>query len=188
MRGQFDLHINGRARLVAVTREGARAVVTVDGRSWAVDAARVGPHTLSLLFEPGSGPAGPVAGDVSDAAGGARTSYEVVIAPGQAGQLMVQVGTATVAVGVNGRRATGRKDDDGFLPAGPQRVAAAMPGKVARVLVQPGDTVRAGQGLIVLEAMKMENELRAARDGRVAEVRVREAMSVEAGTVLVVIE
>jgi len=70
---------------------------------------------------------------------------------------------------------------------GPQRVVAPMPGKVVRVLVKPGDPVRARQGLVVIEAMKMENELRAARDGTVTEVQAREAMSVEAGTLLVVI-
>jgi biotin carboxyl carrier protein len=62
-----------------------------------------------------------------------------------------------------------------------------MPGKIVRVLVKPGDPVRARQGLVVIEAMKMENELRAARDGTVTEVQAREAMSVDAGTVLVVI-
>ena len=48
-----------------------------------------------------------------------------------------------------------------------------MPGKVVRVLVKPGDEVKARQGLVVVEAMKMENELRAARDGRVRDVAVR---------------
>ena len=62
-----------------------------------------------------------------------------------------------------------------------------MPGKVVRVLVKSGDVVHARQGLVVIEAMKMENELRAARAGTVTEVPAREAMSVEAGTLLVVI-
>jgi biotin carboxyl carrier protein len=62
-----------------------------------------------------------------------------------------------------------------------------MPGRIVRVLVQPGEAVRAGQGLIVVEAMKMENELRAPRAGTVAEIRVREGASVEADAVLVVL-
>jgi len=56
------------------------------------------------------------------------------------------------------------------------------------VLVAAGDQVTARQGLVVVEAMKMENELRAARDGRVREVAVREGQSVDAGTVLLVVE
>jgi biotin carboxyl carrier protein len=63
-----------------------------------------------------------------------------------------------------------------------------MPGRIVKVLVKAGDVVTARQGLIVVEAMKMENELRAPKDGRVADIRVKEGMSVEAGTVLVTVE
>jgi biotin carboxyl carrier protein len=63
-----------------------------------------------------------------------------------------------------------------------------MPGKIVRVLVKAGDVVKPRQGLIVVEAMKMENELRAAREGRVREVFVIEGQSVDAGTALMVVE
>ena len=92
-----------------------------------------------------------------------------------------------VAVRLNGRRARGRKDD-AAAGSGPLRIAAPMPGKVVRVLVKAGDAVRARQPVVVVEAMKMENELRADRDGTVAEIHAREGMSVEAGALLVVIQ
>ena len=63
-----------------------------------------------------------------------------------------------------------------------------MPGRVLRVLVSVGDEVAAGQALVVIEAMKMENELKVLRAGRVREVLVVEASSVEAGRLLVVVE
>ena len=63
-----------------------------------------------------------------------------------------------------------------------------MPGRVVRVLVAPGDEVVPRQGLVVVEAMKMENELRAPRAARVKDVKVTEGLSVEAGRVLVVLE
>ena len=63
-----------------------------------------------------------------------------------------------------------------------------MPGRVVRVLVAPGDTVAARQGVVVVEAMKMENELRSPKAGTVKEVAVTPGTSVEAGRVLVVIE
>jgi biotin carboxyl carrier protein len=63
-----------------------------------------------------------------------------------------------------------------------------MPGKIVRVFVRPGDTVTARQPLVVVEAMKMENELRAGRAGTVAEVHAREGASVEAGALLIVIQ
>ena len=63
-----------------------------------------------------------------------------------------------------------------------------MPGKVLRVLVRAGDAVEPRQGLVVIEAMKMENELRAARAGRVKSVRVSEGQSVDAGALLAIVE
>jgi biotin carboxyl carrier protein len=63
-----------------------------------------------------------------------------------------------------------------------------MPGKIVRLLVEAGQQVQAEQGLVVVEAMKMENELRAPRAGCVREVGVREGQAVEMGAVLVVVE
>ncbi len=72
--------------------------------------------------------------------------------------------------------------------AGPRSVAAPMPGKVVRLLVQKGDTVEEGQGVAVVEAMKMQNELRAPRAGTVKSVEVAENQAVNAGESLLVIE
>lgn len=71
---------------------------------------------------------------------------------------------------------------------GRQSIVAPIPGRVVRVLVMPGDRVSAGQGVVVVEAMKMENELRSPKDGVVREVKAREGTAVEAGAVLAVIE
>jgi biotin carboxyl carrier protein len=62
-----------------------------------------------------------------------------------------------------------------------------MPGRIAKVLVKVGDAVKAGQGLVVVEAMKMENELRSPRAGTVVEVRVLEGALVESNALLVVV-
>jgi acetyl/propionyl-CoA carboxylase alpha subunit len=71
---------------------------------------------------------------------------------------------------------------------GPQSVQSPMPGKVVKILCAPGDDVKAGQGVIVVEAMKMENELKAARDGKVKSVSVKEGQPVEAGQTLIAFE
>jgi len=71
---------------------------------------------------------------------------------------------------------------------GPQAIAAPMPGRVIRVLVEPGQEVAAGEGLIVVEAMKMQNEMKAPRAGRVAAVKTVAGSTVSAGDVLLVIE
>ena len=72
--------------------------------------------------------------------------------------------------------------------AGKAMLTSPMPGKVVKLLVTEGQEVEAGQGVIVVEAMKMENELVAARAGRVTEVAVAEGVSVETGRLLVVVE
>jgi biotin carboxyl carrier protein len=67
-------------------------------------------------------------------------------------------------------------------------IAAPMPGKVVRVLVSSGDAVEEGQGLVVVEAMKMQNEMKSPKTGRVVEVRVKPDSTVAAGEVLMVVE
>ena len=67
-------------------------------------------------------------------------------------------------------------------------MVALMPGRVIRVLVEAGQQVEAGQGLIVVEAMKMQNEMKAPRAGRVASVKAEAGAAVSAGDILMVIE
>jgi biotin carboxyl carrier protein len=80
------------------------------------------------------------------------------------------------------RQQSGRGGD------GLQTLSSPMPGKVVRVLVAPGDAVEAGQGVVVVEAMKMQNEMKATRAGRVLTVSVKEGATVTAGEVLLTIE
>jgi biotin carboxyl carrier protein len=76
----------------------------------------------------------------------------------------------------------------GAKPAGPVALRAPMPGRVVKILARPGDAVKAGAGVIVVEAMKMENELRAPRDATVKELRVSEGAAVEAGQELALLD
>ena len=73
-------------------------------------------------------------------------------------------------------------------PTGPAPILAPMPGLIVRVSVQPGDRVEAGQGVVVMEAMKMENELRATAAGTVRSVEVAAGTAVEKGALLVALE
>lgn len=169
----LDVEINGRSRTVSVERPASgRYRVTIDGRSHDVDAVRIGTLGLSLLLDGGSG-----------------VSRDVQVTPaGGNGELLIRIEGRTIAATVNGSR-TGRAAPDGGAHAhGEHAVVAPMPGRVVRLLVSPGDAVAARQAVIVVEAMKMENELRAPRAGRVKDVAVEAGASVEAGRVLVVIE
>jgi biotin carboxyl carrier protein len=168
----FEVEVEGRGRTVSVERAGAgRYRVTVDGRAHLVAAARVGEYGLSLLFEENA------------------ASREVQVAPGPLrGEQLVDFDGRTVSVAIDGRRSRRGSGDAAGHAAGAQSVVAPMPGRVVRVLVAPGDEVAARQGVVVVEAMKMENELRSPRAGRVKEVAVGPGTSVEAGRVLVVVE
>ena len=72
--------------------------------------------------------------------------------------------------------------------AGPLKVKASMPGKVVRVLTKPGDSVQAGTGILVIEAMKMQNELKAPKTGVVKKINVAEGAAVDAGQALAEVE
>lgn len=75
---------------------------------------------------------------------------------------------------------------ESLMTAAVSDVKAPMPGKVIRVMAQPGDDIKKGDDLLVLEAMKMENVLQSPADGSIAEVRVASGDTVEKNTVLVV--
>src|SRR4030095_8954740 len=71
---------------------------------------------------------------------------------------------------------------------GRQHLVAPMPGKVVRVLLAAGDPVNQGQGVVVVEAMKMQNEIKSPKSGHIVEVRVSEGATVNANQVLAVVE
>ena len=164
---QYEVEINGRLRQVQIHRAGGHFEVDLDGVKRLFDAVSIDAHQLSLL--------------------NGTSSHDVRVTADPTGQLIVTVDAMPVTVVLNGRRRWGRKDDSAKAGSGPQRLTAPMPGKIVRVLVKVGDPVEPRQSLAVIEAMKMENELRATRKGRVAEVHAREGQSVDAGEILLVV-
>jgi biotin carboxyl carrier protein len=113
-------------------------------------------------------------------------SHEVKVVPGPEGYYVDLNGERSV-VEVRDPRSASRSGSTG-LGDGRQNITAPMPGKVVRVLVKEGDDVQAGAGLVVVEAMKMQNEVKAAKAGRVLFVKAKEGDTVAAGEVLAAIE
>jgi len=189
---QYEVEVSGTLRQVRVTRHDGRFIVIVGERQWLVDAAQVDSHVLSLLIDDVAGPTTDSPG-VTPAGGapvnsGRTRSCEIGIGSDPAtGQSVFAIQTLPLPVAINPRRHFGRGKDSAAGLSGPQRIVAPMPGKVVRVLGKSGDAVVHRQPVVVIEAMKMENELRALRDGTVAEVLVQEGQSVEAGTLLAII-
>lgn len=115
-------------------------------------------------------------------------SYDVDLEPdGEALNLLVRDRLFRMEL-LDERRLRLQAAKGGFTAAGPQVIRAPMPGKIVKVLAPEGTEVAEGQGVIVIEAMKMENELRATHAGKVAKVLVKEGQTVEGKTELVRIE
>jgi biotin carboxyl carrier protein len=170
----FEVEVNGKTRQVSVELiPGAtgRYRVSVDGKERSVDAREVDESTLSIILLDRDG---------------ACHDVELVVGA-SAGELLVRTWDGLLRVEVDKRRRRRGSDAAGGVE-GEQRVVAPMPGKVVRILVSPGQEVKARQGLVVVEAMKMESEIASPKAGRVKEVGVKEGMSVEAGRVLAIVE
>jgi len=143
-----------------------RLAIRVDGQLVDVDARLDGSGSGSLLLDGVS--------HVVDQDGGRGET--TVVVDGEAFCAQIE--------GAGGRR---RGESTDGHPGGGQRLLAPMPGKVVALLVAVGQSVERGAGLVVLEAMKMENEFRATGRGTVTEIHVRPGQAVNAGDLLVVI-
>lgn len=161
---RLDATVDGRTFRVEVRREGDGYEVTLDGVPIEVDLAETSGDFASFI----------VKGLSHDVGLEKRSDGYRVHLPDE---------TYTVALAEPSR--------DGARPPhradGPTHLTAPMPGRVVKVLVEEGREVVAGEGLVVIEAMKMENEVKASRGGSVRKVAVRQGQAVEAGALLVVV-
>jgi biotin carboxyl carrier protein len=115
-----------------------------------------------------------------------RSYQATVLAPGTI-QVNTQVNSRIFSVELFDPRELRARSTAG-ASHGRQNIVAPMPGKVVRVLVAVGDTIEAGQGLIVVEAMKMQNEMKSPKTGIVVEIKTKPGATVAAGEILIVIE
>jgi len=115
-------------------------------------------------------------------------AYEIKRERSLLGELHVVIGSARYAVDVQDPRSLRTRRAAAGAEAGPQKVNAAMPGKIVRIMVKEKDEVAAGQPLLVMEAMKMQNEIKSPKAGKVQRVLTSEGSTVNAGDPLAVIE
>ena len=139
---------------------------SLDFDSSAADAREVEPGVYSILIE--------------------GRSYEVKLEPGPEGYY-ADVDGLRYTIQVRDPRRLAR-DRGVVTAAGRQKIASPMPGKVVRVLVRAGEEVAAGQGLLVVEAMKMQNEIRSPKAGRVVSLTVAEGAAVSGGETVAEVE
>ena len=165
---KFEVHIGGETRVVELERNSSTWGILLDGQRVAADVAEIDAHTLSILLN--------------------GESHELRVTPLPGGALKLQTGLHECTAEVIDPRAWRGARRGGAEAAGRQEIVAPMPGKVIRVLVGDGEKVEAGQGVLVVEAMKMQNEIRSAKSGKVGRVLVAEGQAVNAGEVLAWVE
>jgi biotin carboxyl carrier protein len=162
----YDITIDGKKYRLDLNRADGRWSCRLDGREFEIDPILTRPDVLSLRI-----------GDLS---------YEVK-SERVANELHLWVGSTCFAVEVRDPRSLRgrtRAGDD----HGPRKITAPMPGKVVRLLVREGDEVEPGQGVVVVEAMKMQNEIKSPKKGTIQKILVSEGAAVNAGDVLAIVE
>jgi len=165
---KFEVHLDsvtGKSKhIVELEKDGSSYKVSLDGQPVPADVILAAPNAVSVILN--------------------GTAFEIHVAPSLDGTYKLQTGPHEFQADVRDPRAwRGRKA--GALEAeGRQQIVAPMPGKVIRLLVNAGDHVEAGQGLIVVEAMKMQNEIRSPKKGKVERLQAKEGQAVNAGDIL----
>jgi biotin carboxyl carrier protein len=161
---KFDVQIAGKTRTVELQLDSDRWQISLDGVALDADAVEISPNIFSILLN--------------------GESYEVRLAAANDGKLTLQTRHHEfVAQAIDPRAWRGRRH--GPVEAeGRQQIVAPMPGKVVRLLIKTGDKVEAGQGLLVVEAMKMQNEVRSPKTGTVERLLAKEGQAVYAGDIL----
>src|ERR1700720_2736142 len=157
---KLEIALNGKAHQVELAQIGDRLRCTIDGTPLEADAVQIGPGIYSILID--------------------GESLEVRVEP-DGGGLRLAAGGQAWRAEMRERRQWRRNRSGGVEAEGRQQVSAPMPGKIVRVLVRTGETVGAKQGLFVVEAMKMQNEIRSPKSGKVERLLVTEGQTVNAG-------
>jgi acetyl/propionyl-CoA carboxylase alpha subunit len=164
---KYEIQVDRTNRTLDINGAGS-VRARLEGQPIAIDAVEIAPDTYSILLD--------------------GRAFEARVSDDGSGEgLLVRCASTDFRVQVRDPRSW-RGSRHGVLEAaGPQRVLAPMPGKIVRVLVATGDKVEVGQGLVVVEAMKMQNEIRAPKSGRVERVLVVEGQAVRTQEALLII-
>ena len=163
----YNVSVDGKAHRLELEHKAERWECKLDGRVVPVDVVMLRRNVLSLLIE--------------------GVSYEVRREQTISG-LRLSIGSKRYAVQLKDPRSLHSRRAESGSAEGKKKVIAPMPGKVVRVLVKENMEVQAGQGVVVVEAMKMQNELKSPKQGIVQKVMAVEGANVNAGDVLLIVE
>jgi len=163
----YDVNIEGTNYRLELEPTAVGWNCRLNGRSLQIDPALVRPGVLSLVIE---GKAYEVNREIAGV------------------QVHIWVGNQRYSVELHDTRSWRNRRDGASSTGGPSKLMAPMPGKVVRLLVNEKDQVEIGQGVLVVEAMKMQNEIKSPKRGIVRKLAAAEGASVNAGDVLAIVE
>jgi biotin carboxyl carrier protein len=156
--------LNSEKHEVEFKRDGEKVFAKVDDREYQLEASAVEPGVYLLKHE--------------------NQIYQIYVAPNG----FVNLGNHQFEINITDPKRLRGVGAAGANADGAAEIKTAMPGKVVRVLTELGAEIKQGEGVLVVEAMKMQNEMKAPKDGIVKEIRVAEGATVNAGDILAVIE
>jgi len=162
--------VDGEKHEIEITRDGDKLFARVDDRNYELEASEPEPNIFLLKHE--------------------GRIFEVFVSPQKnAGEpFAARIGSTELDITLTDPKRLRGTGSGADAVDGKAEIKTAMPGKVVRILKAAGDTVEKGDGIIVVEAMKMQNEMKSPKDGIVKDLRVSEGDTVSAGDILVVIE
>lgn len=161
---KLQAEVNSEKYQVEIKRDGEKVFAKIDEREYELETSEVEANVY--LFKHNN------------------QIHQIYVAPNG----IVNIGNHQLEVNlIDPKRLRGSSGSDGNAD-GTAEIRTAMPGKVVRILVEEGTEIQKGEGVIVVEAMKMQNEMKAPKDGIIKEIRFSEGSTVNAGDVLVIIE
>ena len=161
---KLNAELNSEKHEIEITRAGDRIFARVDDREYELEASEVEPNVYLFKYN--------------------NRIFEIYVAPNG----IVNLGNHQLEIAITDPKrlrgsGAGAASADGIV-----EIKTAMPGKLVRVLVSEGAEIKQGEGVLVVEAMKMQNEMKSPKDGIVREIRFAEGATVNAGDILAIIE
>lgn len=161
---KLNAELNGNKHEIEITRNGEKIFARVDDRKYELEASEVEPNVYLFKYN--------------------NQIFEIYVAPNG----IVNLGNHQLEISITDPKRLRGSGASQASADGIAEIKTAMPGKLVRVLVEEGAEIKQGEGVLVVEAMKMQNEMKSPKDGTVKEIRFAEGATVNAGDVLAIIE
>lgn len=166
---KLDIEINGQKKEAEFSYIDGKTQLTIDGKVFDAQVSQPEPGLFTIIIN--------------------NKIYSTrAFRSGNSGNSEIIVNGKAISVSAQDKKSYQGKNGSGGGAGGKSVISAPMPGKIVRILLKEGDDVEAKQGVIIVEAMKMQNEVLSPKTGKVASIKVTEGQVINAGDVMVVIE